>query len=264
VTQETTDGAQTPGVGLEPEADAEKDEIKPEAGTEADTGTAVKSSTETGTGTSAGPETGTGTGTGSGNSAETITGPGTGTGSKATGKPAAKFRSRAQAKPATPADVKAVIQPEPVSPADADPVHQHAPEPEPVNQPDPADLTGTADLIDTAIDTESEGQTVAENPEELREQVEQTREELGDTVAQLAAKVDVKERARVKLTETKVQAQQTAAKVATQVREHTPQPVQDAAAKTAHATEGKRTKLAAMSVALAAVLTALKLRKRHN
>ncbi|HEV2639316.1 MAG TPA: DUF3618 domain-containing protein [Actinocrinis sp.] len=103
------------------------------------------------------------------------------------------------------------------------------------------------------------------DPEVLREQVAQTREDLGDTVAALAAKADVKQRTKTKLAETRVQAQETYAKVAEKTREHTPQPVQNAAEKAASATEGKRTKIAAgLSVALAALLTTLKLRKRNS
>ena len=111
---------------------------------------------------------------------------------------------------------------------------------------------------------EARDEPVASSPEELREQVAQTREELGDTVAQLAAKADVKQQARTKLAQAKAQTQQTYAKVADMAKEHTPQPVQDAAAQAVHATEGKRTRLAAISVGIAAVLTALRLRKRHN
>ena len=46
----------------------------------------------------------------------------------------------------------------------------------------------------------------ASSPQELREQVEQTRIELGKTVEVLAAKADVKARAREKATEVKEQA----------------------------------------------------------
>ncbi|MBW8794245.1 MAG: DUF3618 domain-containing protein [Streptomyces sp.] len=47
---------------------------------------------------------------------------------------------------------------------------------------------------------------VASSPEELREQVEQTRTELGETVQALAAKTDVKARARQKGAEVKERA----------------------------------------------------------
>ncbi len=41
------------------------------------------------------------------------------------------------------------------------------------------------------------------NPEEIRQEIEATREELGDTVAALAAKADVKSQARQKVQDTK-------------------------------------------------------------
>ncbi|MFF5026009.1 DUF3618 domain-containing protein [Streptomyces collinus] len=46
----------------------------------------------------------------------------------------------------------------------------------------------------------------AQSPEELREQIEHTRHELGDTVQALAAKTDVKARAQEKAAEMKEQA----------------------------------------------------------
>jgi hypothetical protein len=42
------------------------------------------------------------------------------------------------------------------------------------------------------------GATVPDDEQKLREDIEQTRERLGETVDQLAAKADVKERARAK------------------------------------------------------------------
>jgi ElaB/YqjD/DUF883 family membrane-anchored ribosome-binding protein len=45
--------------------------------------------------------------------------------------------------------------------------------------------------------------TESSNPRELRREVETTREELGDTVAALAAKTDVKAQAKQKLDDTK-------------------------------------------------------------
>jgi Protein of unknown function (DUF3618) len=45
--------------------------------------------------------------------------------------------------------------------------------------------------------------TGSSDPEELRQEIETTREELGDTVAALAAKADVKAQAKQKIDETK-------------------------------------------------------------
>lgn len=47
-------------------------------------------------------------------------------------------------------------------------------------------------------------------PEEIRDDIEQTREELGDTVAAMAEKTDVKKQAQAKAEELKGQAQQIA------------------------------------------------------
>jgi hypothetical protein len=54
---------------------------------------------------------------------------------------------------------------------------------------------------------ENQGQVgtavTSEDPDQLREEIERTRRELGDTVAELVAKTDVKERSRRRLEETK-------------------------------------------------------------
>jgi ElaB/YqjD/DUF883 family membrane-anchored ribosome-binding protein len=54
-------------------------------------------------------------------------------------------------------------------------------------------------------DPGTSGATVSEtqDPEQIRQQIEATREELGDTVEALAAKTDVKTQAKRKLEETK-------------------------------------------------------------
>jgi hypothetical protein len=54
--------------------------------------------------------------------------------------------------------------------------------------------------------------------EELRHEIEQTRQRLGDTVDELAAKADMKARARVKTAGAKAQARATAAEVSGRVR----------------------------------------------
>ena len=61
--------------------------------------------------------------------------------------------------------------------------------------------------------------------DDLRQEIERTRERLGETVDELAAKADVKGRARVKATKATAQARDKAAKTAGQAR--------DQAAKTA-------------------------------
>lgn len=156
--------------------------------------------------------------------------------------------------------------------------------------------------VDKTVDQNESPAPEAGGTEELREQVEQTREELGDTVAQLAAKADVKQRAQDKAAETKAQVQskaaetkaqvqdkaaeakaqvqdkaaeakaqvqQTVAKVAEGVKEHTPEPVQHTAAQVnAQVKEAAQSKwakpAAAVAAGLAAVFAVLKLRRHRN
>ncbi|MDX2592107.1 DUF3618 domain-containing protein [Streptomyces sp. WI03-4A] len=91
----------------------------------------------------------------------------------------------------------------------------------------------------------------AQSPEELREQIEHTRNELGDTVQALAAKTDVKTRAQEKAAEIKDQAaakagelkdqaalkaeqvRTKAAEAASRVQDKLPAPVKDRAARAA-------------------------------
>jgi ElaB/YqjD/DUF883 family membrane-anchored ribosome-binding protein len=51
--------------------------------------------------------------------------------------------------------------------------------------------------------TSGTGVTDARDPEQIKEQIEATREELGDTVESLAAKTDVKAQAKRRIEETK-------------------------------------------------------------
>ncbi|MFE5402693.1 DUF3618 domain-containing protein [Streptomyces sp. NPDC056580] len=91
----------------------------------------------------------------------------------------------------------------------------------------------------------------AESPDELREQVENTRRELGDTVEALAAKADVKARTKEKAAEVKDQAavkagelkeraalkagqaRAAAAQAVSRVQEKLPDPVREQAAQVA-------------------------------
>ncbi|CAL9350533.1 DUF3618 domain-containing protein [Streptomyces sp. NPDC057838] len=92
----------------------------------------------------------------------------------------------------------------------------------------------------------------ARSPEELREQVERTRHELGDTVQELAGRADVKTRAREKAVAVKEQAGQKAqawsgqakakvSDVAHAVEEKLPEPVKQ---KGAAAAQGAKEKAA--------------------
>ena len=55
-------------------------------------------------------------------------------------------------------------------------------------------------------------------PEEIQQEIEQTRERLGQTVEELAAKADVKTRAQAKVADVKARARIRAAEVSGQVR----------------------------------------------
>jgi ElaB/YqjD/DUF883 family membrane-anchored ribosome-binding protein len=55
-------------------------------------------------------------------------------------------------------------------------------------------------------ETAATGETEEKSPEQLEAEIEATREELGDTVAELADKADVKKQAKRKLADTKAKA----------------------------------------------------------
>jgi ElaB/YqjD/DUF883 family membrane-anchored ribosome-binding protein len=72
-------------------------------------------------------------------------------------------------------------------------------------------------------DATSRDETSADEPteaEQLRDEIAETREELGETVEALAAKADVKAQARAKVEETKAQAQQKVEETSEQVKEN--------------------------------------------
>ncbi|MFD0434349.1 DUF3618 domain-containing protein [Streptomyces chartreusis] len=84
--------------------------------------------------------------------------------------------------------------------------------------------------------TQPEDDPTTANPEELREQVEQTRAELGETVQALTAKADLKNRAQGKATAAREQAtvkagelKARAADLTHQARDKMPAPVRDRA-----------------------------------
>ncbi|MGW1068306.1 DUF3618 domain-containing protein [Streptomyces aureus] len=95
-------------------------------------------------------------------------------------------------------------------------------------------------------------EATASSPEELREQVEKTRQELGQTVQALAAKTDLQARAQEKAAEVKQQAaakagelKAKAAQAASQVQDKIPDPVKGKAARGAQAARDNRTLLVA-------------------
>jgi ElaB/YqjD/DUF883 family membrane-anchored ribosome-binding protein len=71
--------------------------------------------------------------------------------------------------------------------------------------------------------------TEPEDPAQIREQIEATREELGDTVEALAAKTDVKAQAKRKFSETKASIAAKQAEVLGKTKEGAPEVVISAA-----------------------------------
>jgi ElaB/YqjD/DUF883 family membrane-anchored ribosome-binding protein len=70
----------------------------------------------------------------------------------------------------------------------------------------------------------------AREPEKIQREIEQTREELGDTVAALAHKTDVKAQAKQKVDETKASVSETKDRVFGKAKEASPDSAANAAA----------------------------------
>ncbi|MFF3286535.1 DUF3618 domain-containing protein [Streptomyces sp. NPDC003023] len=113
----------------------------------------------------------------------------------------------------------------------------------------------------------------APSPAELRAQVEETREDLGRTVEALAAKADVRSRAKqtaadareqavVKAAEAKEQLAATAATVGDRLREKTPPSVQDTAHQATEKARGNPKLVAGAAVALLLLMLVKRRRRR--
>jgi hypothetical protein len=85
------------------------------------------------------------------------------------------------------------------------------------------------------------------DPTQLRQDIEATREELGETVEALAAKTDVTGQAKRKFEETRAQVAGKAENIAGRVREATPE---SAAVAAGQAAQGARRKPALIALAL--------------
>ena len=92
--------------------------------------------------------------------------------------------------------------------------------------------------------------TMPDSASEIQREIEQTREHLGQTVEQLAAKADVKARARAKADEMRAAAQDKAAELSSRVRQSQ--------------TMRYRWPLAVTATGLVAVAAALVWRRREN
>jgi hypothetical protein len=90
------------------------------------------------------------------------------------------------------------------------------------------------------------------NPEELKQEIERTREQLGETVEALAAKADVKAQARAKMTQ-----------VTTRLKSKTAQAKQQAAAKAGAADGQRRLQLAMAASAVGLAWLAIVLWRRQ-
>jgi ElaB/YqjD/DUF883 family membrane-anchored ribosome-binding protein len=81
------------------------------------------------------------------------------------------------------------------------------------------------------MSTEPEQPTATEDgeqrsPEQIRSEIDQTREEMGDTVEQLAAKTDVKGQARQRVDEAKARVRDKRDELTSKAKETTPQSAQ--------------------------------------
>jgi hypothetical protein len=72
---------------------------------------------------------------------------------------------------------------------------------------------------DPVVDVRSDEPEISDDPDEIRQQIDQTRAELGETVEALAAKADVKAQVKEKVATAKEQAQEKAAAAKTRISE---------------------------------------------
>jgi ElaB/YqjD/DUF883 family membrane-anchored ribosome-binding protein len=100
--------------------------------------------------------------------------------------------------------------------------------------------------------SEQAKEQTAPDPEELREEIEQTRAELGDTVDALSQKADVKGQVQDKVDERKAAFKAKAGDARERVSNATPDDAKHAAAQVAHTAEQRP--LPAIGIALAAGL----------
>jgi archaellum component FlaD/FlaE len=128
---------------------------------------------------------------------------------------------------------------------------------------------------ETAVPAAVAGQDVSaaaappDDPQQLAEEIERTREQLGETVEQLAAKADVKARAQDKARQVTGrlkgkagQARQQAAAAAAKISEATPEPVRRAAAQAAVTARQRRVTLAAIGAGVLAWMVIARWRRR--
>lgn len=97
--------------------------------------------------------------------------------------------------------------------------------------------------------------TETQDPQQLREQIEDTRQELGDTVEALAAKTDVKAQAKHKVEQTKASMAEKRDELVGKARRVSPDSATGAAAQMSEKARANPMPLAAAGVFLAGFLT---------
>ena len=100
----------------------------------------------------------------------------------------------------------------------------------------------------------------AKSPAEIRAEIDETREEMGETVAAVAAKTDVKAQARARVDEVKANVHHKADEAKAAAREHTPASAQEGVATVA--TKARENKLALLGAG--ALLAAFWLGRRSG
>ena len=108
----------------------------------------------------------------------------------------------------------------------------------------------------TGVSQESQSQ----NPEQLRSEIEETREDLGETVAALASKTDVKSRAKEKVDDVKSKVTGKKDDVAGKVTEATP----DSPGQVGDAVKGNPVPVAVIGALAAGLIVGILIRRRRS
>jgi ElaB/YqjD/DUF883 family membrane-anchored ribosome-binding protein len=101
-------------------------------------------------------------------------------------------------------------------------------------------------------------------PEQIRAEIEETREQLGETVELLAEKADVKGQAKAKVDETKERLRHTAEEAKAKVSSASPDQAKGAAANVQHAAKEKPLPFAVGGAFAAGLLLGLLLARRRR
>ncbi|MEN3538249.1 DUF3618 domain-containing protein [Microbispora sp. ZYX-F-249] len=132
---------------------------------------------------------------------------------------------------------------------------------EPVTEPESLNAVRQSrpgpEPVAAARDTETKGEDEKKGHDEIaevRQEIERTRDHLGDTIEALAAKADVKARAQERVHATTAAARARVADVTGRVREATPEPVRGAAGKVSEQARRRPGLVAAAGVAGTALL----------